>query len=308
MRDWVVPLLRCLECARSLERGPQALACPGCGTLYPIVNDLTDFLPRPNPIVVRERAAVAALDGGAANLSGRLRELLQQLDKDPGALAEADFAVFPCLRNAAVSSGQLREVLAQHPLPRGATVLELGADHCWASNLLLDAGCRVIATDITDHLRLATRSADPRLCRILADMNAVPLADDTVDVVWATAAAHHSWDLRRTFREAHRVLKPGGRLYFCCEPMASWARYFLGRDFGHEEKVLGINETWIPRSKWLRLCATSGFQPRLAFPSLDRAAIEERLARRRLPRSLVALVRPFLKALQVSIHLVATKS
>lgn len=63
------------------------------------------------------------------------------------------------------------------------------------SNLLRDYGHRVLATDITDHLSLATRPDDPDLCRILSDMNRIPLKNEAVDVVWVTAAVHHSWNL-----------------------------------------------------------------------------------------------------------------
>lgn len=307
MRAWALPLLRCLKCGHSLELGPEAVVCPQCGARYPITDDIADFLPEPNAVVARERAAVATLDGGAADPAGPLRELLGRLDRDPGSLRETDLVAFPCVRHAMESREQIQELLEREPLPAEATVLELGADHCWTSNLILDAGCRVIASDITDHMRLATRAADPSLCRLQADMNGVPLGDGVVDVVWATAAAHHSWDLERTFREAHRVLKPRGLLYFCCEPMPSWVRYWFGKDFGHEQRALGINETWIPRSSWLGLARKVGFEPRVVLPALGRAAIEERLARHRLPRALALAAAPFLRLLQVSIHLVARK-
>src|SRR5262249_57845657 len=107
----------------------------------------------------------------------------------------ADFARYECLRHAAQCRSQIQEILTRDPLTPGAFVVELGADHCWASGLFLDAGCRVLAVDITDHLRLAPRADHPELCRIQADMNALPLHDGCADVVWATAAAHHSWDL-----------------------------------------------------------------------------------------------------------------
>ncbi|MEM6795285.1 MAG: methyltransferase domain-containing protein [Acidobacteriota bacterium] len=157
-------------------------------------------------------------------------------------------------------------------------------------------------------MHLAERASDPNLCRLQSDMNALPLADASVETVWATAAAHHSWDLGATFREAARVLKPGGRLYFCCEPMPSWLRWPLGLAVGDAERELGIHETWVPRWRWLALARRAGFRVRLVFPELSDAQMAERLRARSVPDALApalgALVRPALRVLQVSIHLV----
>jgi SAM-dependent methyltransferase len=305
LRDWALARLRCLACgAGDLESGAAAVACRGCHAEYPIADGITSFLRDANPIVERERAAVATIDGPGAAES-RVSDLLRRMDA--GLLQESEMDEFASIRHAAESRRQIQELLATHPLAGGETVVELGADHCWASGLFLDAGCRVIAVDITDHLRLAPRAPDPALCRIQADMNVLPLKTGSVEVVWATAAAHHSWDLGRTFLEAARVLRPGGRLYFCCEPIPSWLRYPFGTDFGHAEKEMGINETWVPRSTWLRLAARAGLQARIVYPAIDDSAMRDRLRRRRLPAALARVVRPLLPLLQVSIHLVAQK-
>jgi len=308
LRDWAAPLLRCPVCtAGSLTYASAGgeVRCTLCGRQYAAASGIVDLLLNPHPVVARERAAVARLDKGNGSAAGRLAERLQRLGA--GEPAASDLVEFPCLRHASACLPQIREVLHLVPLASGEVLVELGADHCWASGLFLDAGCRVVSLDITDHLRLAPRGDDERLCRVVADMNDIPVRDGQADVVWATAAAHHSWSLERTFAEAARVLRPGGRLYFCCEPMPSWLRYPLGRSFGRVERELGINETWIPRRQWLRAAERAGLSARIVLPTLNREAVFERLRRRRLPDRLAPVAARFLPLLQVSVHMLATK-
>jgi SAM-dependent methyltransferase len=49
------------------------------------------------------------------------------------------------------------------------------------------------------------------LDRIKADLNAVPLADGSVDCIVSLAGLHHEPDLAAVFREMRRLLKRGGR-------------------------------------------------------------------------------------------------
>lgn len=306
MRHWALPLLRCQACgATALHTGSDAVICDACGLSYPTRDDVSDFLHELHPVASRERTAVHQIDRrqGApaewtADVLGRLHE---------GRLTAEEVAGTPHLRVIEESREQVLDLLAREPLPPDAVVLELGADVGWVSSILVDAGCRVIGTDITDHLFLAPYRDSPRLCRILADMNRVPFGDATMDAVWATACVHHSWDLRRTFREIARVLRPGGQAWLCCEPIPPRLRYVLARGVGDEERALGINETWIARGTWLDACRAAGLHPRLIRPRLDPNRLRERLARHRLPPAAAALMRPVLPWLQVSVHLLAAK-
>lgn len=306
MREWALPLLRCLECSGGpLESGSAAVRCRACRTAYPRKDDVVDFLHRPHPTILREREAVHLIDREAGAPAEWMHAVLDRLNRD--ALTAEDLASSAHIRAIAESRSQLLALFDEDRPEPGSVVLELGADVGWASSVLMKAGCRVIATDITDHLFLAPDRESPNLCRLLADMNRVPLADSTVDVVFAASCVHHSWDLALTFREIARVLKDGGTAYLCGEPLPSWPRYLAGGRFGHQERALGINETWIRRDVWLRQCRAAGLEPRIVFPNLSDRQLRERLHKRRLPGLLSGFLRPMMSTLQVSVHLRADK-
>lgn len=309
MRDWLSPLLRCPRCdSRELASSRTGLTCAGCRVLFPVDDDLGDFLGDPHPAVAREIAAVASLDRHDPDKAGRLRSLLTDLDRgaiEPGDPRLAEFPSFYEFFAANRRTRRMLEALAPEP---GSIAVEIGADHCLHSGALLDAGCRVVAVDITEHLRLAPRGGDPHLCRLRADMNRLPLADGVADLVWATACVHHSWSLEGTFREARRVLGPGGRFVLLSEPMPAWPRYLLfgfGTLFGREQRRLGINETLHRRPTWLAAARAAGFAARLEVPALERREIADRLARRGLPAWLAPWAERFERQLRVSIHMIA---
>src|SRR5690242_13579743 len=152
MRSWAVPLLRCLNCNRGgLEARRGDVWCPHCGTSYARDADITDFLFRPHPTVQRERDAVHKIDRDAGASAEEAREILRRLQS--GTLTADDVARSEHTRTIAEARAQVQSFFAVEGPPPGSTVLEIGADSGWASSLLLERGCKVIAIDITDHLR-----------------------------------------------------------------------------------------------------------------------------------------------------------
>jgi ubiquinone/menaquinone biosynthesis C-methylase UbiE len=100
----------------------------------------------------------------------------------------------------------------------------------------------------------------------VADAEQIPYDDATFDVVVGHAVLHHIPDLDRAFREALRVLKPGGRFLFAGEPTRLGDRY---------ARLLG-GLTWKATTAVTRLPALRGWRrPQTELHESSRAAALE---------------------------------
>ncbi len=96
-------------------------------------------------------------------------------------------------------------------------IADLGAGEGTVSQLLAQRAERVIAVDNSEKMveygaRLAADHGLANLEYRLGEIEAVPLADATVDLAVLSQALHHAVDPARALREAFRILRPAGRV------------------------------------------------------------------------------------------------
>lgn len=106
-------------------------------------------------------------------------------------------------------------------LAPGHELLEVGCGYGNTARFLAGRyGCRVVATNISEreleHGRELAREAgvDDRVAFEWADFQDLPYDSERFDVYWCQDSLLYAADKRRVVAEAHRVLKPGGRMVF----------------------------------------------------------------------------------------------
>jgi len=119
--------------------------------------------------------------------------------------------------------GKLSKLLGARPGPY-ARSLEIGAGTGYFSLNMLQAGIvgEATCTDISPGMLSALEGNAARLGlqvrTATCDAAALPFEDGSFDLVFGHAVLHHLPELDRAFAEFHRVLRPGGTLFFAGEP------------------------------------------------------------------------------------------
>jgi ubiquinone/menaquinone biosynthesis C-methylase UbiE/uncharacterized protein YbaR (Trm112 family) len=142
--------------------------------------------------------------------------------------------------------------LEQLHLTGQEVVLDLGAGRGWAAKHFAKRGCTTIAVDILADEQIGLGRAwalmqhdDVYFSPVIADGEQLPFLPEQVDIVFCSAALHHTSDLGRLLKSIHRILKPGGRFCAINEPVVSILEDeddVLNRDAAIELKH-GINES-----------------------------------------------------------------
>lgn len=240
MRESLLEVLRCPRCRTDASFCVEAHArnaceiragvvrCRECGLERSIDGGIVDLLYEPPDFVVREAAGLA-----------RFAELMRRDGWDRERilrLPNVDLGYWIPQQRA------MRYVLSEVPFRVGERILDVGANTCWASNILARQGLEVVALDITSAELQGLGTADYFLDggdvyfeRVLSTMFDPAFVDASFDWVFCCLTMHHNdpENLHRTMREMHRILRPGGHLLMMNEPL----RFPLRRKRDHGSEV-----------------------------------------------------------------------
>jgi SAM-dependent methyltransferase len=238
--DFAPHFLRCPACHsdRTLALAPAAvdtqevregeLICSVCDTHFPVTRGVGDLLYDPPEHVRREAAGLARFAEVMASQDWGAEKILTLPNVQDGYWY--------------VQSTMFGQLLARLDLQPGQSLLDLGSNTCWATSQFAERGLRAIALDIATVELQGLYTADLYFGagrryfeRIVGTMNDIPIASGSLDYVFCCEVLHHNdpEGLRKTFEEAFRVLKPGGKLLVINETL----KYLRDRDGVNVEGV-----------------------------------------------------------------------
>lgn len=156
--------------------------------------------------------------------------------------------------------------LAHVSLRAGETVLDLGSGagiDCFLASREVGPTGRVIGVDMTpamlDRARAtAARAGMTNVEFRLGEIENLPVADSSVDAIISNCVVNLSPDKPRVFREAWRVLRPGGRLLLSDLVLVRELEADLRSDVS---LYVGCVAGASLREDYLRMIADAGFHP-----------------------------------------------
>lgn len=172
------------------------------------------------------------------------------------------------------------DVLLDHLDLEGARVIDVGSGEGALVRWLRGQGADAVGVECGEVMRARALAADPDHPEAHVDGvgQDLPFEDETADVVVFSYSLHHvpGDEMRTALAEAHRVLKPGGRL-FVLEPVASGPNFEVNRLVDDETEVRALAQAALDDAPAIgfEVLVSDGFDSRTVYP--DFAAWEHRM-------------------------------
>ena len=164
----------------------------------------------------------------------------------------------PLIEGLVRAVGERHISFLSRELPAGARILDVGCGRGVTLGALATKGFLVHGLEISAE---AARGADPRVeIRIAENLKAAEYRTASFDQVIIWHVLEHMNDPAGTLREAHRILKPGGRLIVAAPNFSSLQARLTGAAWFHLDLPRHIHHFPLPALR--RLLTSTGFHVR----------------------------------------------
>ena len=117
-------------------------------------------------------------------------------------------------RHAALQRLSGEALLALAPVNPGLQLLDAGCGTGWFSRYWRQRGHQVTALDLSAAMLQQARQQQAAARYVAGDIDALPIASGSMDLVWSNLAVQWSDDLRAALHQFVRVTRPGGCVLF----------------------------------------------------------------------------------------------
>lgn len=164
--------------------------------------------------------------------------------------------------------------VAMGRIKEGDTVLDLGCGagfDCFLASEKVGATGKVIGVDMTSEMIAKARQNAEKLGRknvqfVLGEIENLPIEDASVDVIISNCVINLTPDKLKTFKEAYRVLKPGGRLYLSDIVLLE---ELSDEQKNNEELLTGCVAGALLKGDYLGKIKMAGLEPKILYENLQ---------------------------------------
>jgi arsenite methyltransferase len=211
---------------------------------------------------VKESYSRVAKNSGSCCSSGCCGSVKpQQISKKVG-YTEEQIGAVPAGSNLGLGCGN---PIAFASLKEGETVLDLGSGagfDCFLASKIVGPRGKVIGVDMTAEMveraeANADRGSYSNVEFRLGEIEAMPVEDNTIDVIISNCVINLVPDKMKAFQEAYRVLKPGGRLMVSDIVLSKGLPEFVKQSI---KAYVGCIAGALQKDKYLDVIRSAGFK------------------------------------------------